>query len=698
MALIDQRLIANGGLFTEVDSVAADDATGLLTATSSVTTFTNLTNSGSYYRYADFGAAYFNEDFIIEGELLVSSMTNTTGSGLNFIGVSDGIGPESSVTNGLYFRFGGGQGATNLNSWGFVRRTTSTNNNSFFTTTGNLNTTYYYRLSRTSAAGGANGIVLLEIFSDVGRTTIIESKNITMPGAQSYRYFYSVQGYNYTSNTSMSGTNSNINITIPSKGLDVTTFSKYDIYSVLTYPNVNCSQLQASGQGTNSAYNYKDYGANYFNNGFSVKSVLNVTSYATATTNKANLNVFTNTIADGASTSDRHCIALRQTGTTTYTLNIEEITGGTTYSSANSNTLNFNTPYWLDFHTNSAVGAYGTLYLTIYSDPALQVQIGSTISLALSATKSFRYYMSVQSHPVNITRTITYTNGGIFVSLPSASTTSYVSGGFVLGGSITPTKSSHFTVSGGMVLGGNVTYTKGKTSYVTGGLIFGGPVSYYKGSISTVTGGIVLGGNVVATYNGQTIVYSSVSGGLVLGGNITSYKSSTSTVTGGLVLGGVVSYSYTLQNNVQEIVFKITDSNGLPITGATTVTCKLRTTPGAKLFDWRDTTFKSSGWSTVAGQMTEVDPVNLPGVYKIEVNVTDFPTGRYQVFITYSATVSQHGEAEFYIDEGQMVDEYTATKADLTLVKANQIPNNPLLTTDTRIDKLLTTAQFLGLK
>jgi hypothetical protein len=292
----------------------------------------------------------------------------------------------------------------------------------------------------------------------------------------------------------------------------------------------------------------------------------------------------------------------------------------------------------------------------MYSDPAYTIQVGSTISLALQENVDYRYSYAVQSSGTGSTSSATFTLGGFLPLGVTQSVSVTSSGGFVLGGTSITSRGSYKTGSGGLVLGGT-SATSRSSSYIV------------------ASGGFVIGGTSAVSYNGNVSASYTGSGGFVLGGTSLVSRSSSVTGRGGLVLGGSSPYSFTLATNVQEIVYELYDSTGTPITGATTLTCLIRTTPGPNIYDWADGIFKPSGWTSISTALIEIDSVNLPGIYKKEIDVSLFESKRYQVFIKYTATQSQHGSVEFLVRNGQIVDEYTATSTAANYTAIGLLPN-----------------------
>lgn len=65
------------------------------------------------------------------------------------------------------------------------------------------------------------------------------------------------------------------------------------------------------------------------------------------------------------------------------------------------------------------------------------------------------------------------------------------------------------------------------------------------------------------------------------------------------------------------------DSTGSPLTGLTNVKLEIYRKSDGKYFDFNDSTFKSSGWTTRQGVMTELSATNSPGVYYYDFDTTD---------------------------------------------------------------------------
>lgn len=88
-----------------------------------------------------------------------------------------------------------------------------------------------------------------------------------------------------------------------------------------------------------------------------------------------------------------------------------------------------------------------------------------------------------------------------------------------------------------------------------------------------------------------------------------------------------------------QIFWKLINPNSnAPITGGSAGTSyKVRRGADGYLFDFSDTTFKASGWTTLTAALTEVDATNLSGVYVAAFDTALWTDGEYQLDAIYSA-------------------------------------------------------------
>lgn len=96
-----------------------------------------------------------------------------------------------------------------------------------------------------------------------------------------------------------------------------------------------------------------------------------------------------------------------------------------------------------------------------------------------------------------------------------------------------------------------------------------------------------------------------------------------------------------------KLFWRLFDMNGGKTGGAASTTLKIMRTSDEKLFDWSDSTFKSSGWTSLTTTLSEQDATNLPGVYRKTVTVTTWTDGEYHAFVEYTGTPKNFGDWSF---------------------------------------------------
>lgn len=73
---------------------------------------------------------------------------------------------------------------------------------------------------------------------------------------------------------------------------------------------------------------------------------------------------------------------------------------------------------------------------------------------------------------------------------------------------------------------------------------------------------------------------------------------------------------------IERIMATVLTTVGAPYAGLTDVLLEIRRRSDGKYFDFSDSAFKSSGWTTRQGVMTELDATNSAGVYYYDFNTT----------------------------------------------------------------------------
>lgn len=70
----------------------------------------------------------------------------------------------------------------------------------------------------------------------------------------------------------------------------------------------------------------------------------------------------------------------------------------------------------------------------------------------------------------------------------------------------------------------------------------------------------------------------------------------------------------------------ILDASLVPLIGKTDIKVDVRRVSDGMFFDFADSTFKGSGWTTRQATMTEVDSTNAPGVYQYTLDTALLPS------------------------------------------------------------------------
>jgi len=93
----------------------------------------------------------------------------------------------------------------------------------------------------------------------------------------------------------------------------------------------------------------------------------------------------------------------------------------------------------------------------------------------------------------------------------------------------------------------------------------------------------------------------------------------------------------------ERIFATVSNSSGTPSTGLTDVLLEIYRKSDGKYFDFNDTTFKSSGWTTRQNAMTELSASYSPGVYYYDFDTTDHSSAYVEetyLLTTTSATAA----------------------------------------------------------
>lgn len=97
------------------------------------------------------------------------------------------------------------------------------------------------------------------------------------------------------------------------------------------------------------------------------------------------------------------------------------------------------------------------------------------------------------------------------------------------------------------------------------------------------------------------------------------------------------------------------NANGSGITESTDLKIKIKRDADDFFYDFNDSTFKATGWITIAATMTDVDATIVPGEYEYAVDVSAWDDGVYTVYFQYSGSATVHftDTVEFRIYDGK---------------------------------------------
>ena len=600
-----------------------------ITTDSTRWTYGTVTRETDQYTYYDFGASYFSGSAYFESTIYASATAGTGNKTLNtaFTNyVNDWSGYSGGEAGGEIF----GSSANANILYALVNNGTQP----FFSSALTFSTPYYVRTGFFSALG-RYGAIVIQIYSDLSRTALVDTEISLRIANDTYRYLMVGQNYTIASNTnSITGYEENLTIFQPAAGIDLTTatggFTQTDPSAhIADYADcLVCTTLNTN----EDAYHYKDYGASYFNGNYILTGVLNVTAFASGSGTMLTLLSLMNTINDGNNTDDKHCVILDYVSASTYTIKAREVPSATGYNSSASSTLNTNQPYWIKSWRDTSVGTYGTLYLAIYNDPTMLSQVGSTLSLALHDNgtpdvAAFQYFYPLQSWNNSSSRTTTFTFGGVTQqnqvynatkgAFSWAGTTATISeqptsinlglGSFGWAGKASPLSLMIQATKGPFSWAGKTVNlnTGGQVNTTVGAFSWGGkssPLSY----IRTATVGAF-------SWVGKTVL---------VGSTVTSLRTAT----------------LTKWDTVTE--------KEIPDTGLTSVLYMLYDPINLLVYDFSDNTFKASASCvTPQGTMTERVLLNsvgtnlTPGIYDILLATTGL-SGLYQEYLFYYGTTN----------------------------------------------------------
>lgn len=185
------------------------DPNGRYAVTTNKVTVTGLTRNEDAYITSDKGVNHFGSTYSHTLDAQVTADNDTAVMGVwclaNVIDDIFGIQSDGSETAHILF----------FNVSATVRRIRlrEINGGSFFTdefSAYSLSTRYYFTTERI--AGGTYGVIQVKIYSDAGRTTLIDTLTLTLHADHEFRYVYAVQPFNLAAAGVISGDIQNLNL------------------------------------------------------------------------------------------------------------------------------------------------------------------------------------------------------------------------------------------------------------------------------------------------------------------------------------------------------------------------------------------------------------------------------------------------------------------------------------------------------
>ena len=111
------------------------------------------------------------------------------------------------------------------------------------------------------------------------------------------------------------------------------------------------------------------------------------------------------------------------------------------------------------------------------------------------------------------------------------------------------------------------------------------------------------------------------------------------------------------------------DASGALLDSLTDVLVEIHRKSDDFYYDFNDTTFKTSGWTTRQQQMSELDSTNSAGVYFYDFDTSGLSDDEYFVRCTSVTAVNFPQEGELKV--GGYLDDVVSIKADTTSIQTD---------------------------
>ncbi len=138
-----------------------------------------------------------------------------------------------------------------------------------------------------------------------------------------------------------------------------------------------------------------------------------------------------------------------------------------------------------------------------------------------------------------------------------------------------------------------------------------------------------------------------------------------------------------------------TDTSGLALTGLTDLFLRIRRRSDGLYLDWADDTFKSSGWTTLNGALTEVDVTNAAGLYSrvfdTSLIVSKALDDTYTVIPIQTPGTDARLTDPMQIKEGSFIDDIVSDRTHMSVSYDDQITDVDMTVWLVRNGKVVTT-------
>lgn len=354
----------------------------------------------------NFGAGYFSGNIQAAGQLNVS--VGAAGGLFAFgFGSASGHTTSAAPSNGAIIQIYA-NGTTTFDGYALNYHSGAYTAGNPIGSTGSIGAgVYYYTMAVLSSLSRYGGIYF-GLFSDSGKTTLVQCTAKSRTGADTYQYFKAAASYNDANAAAITANNELITLSVPDDTtgtIDLSTLTEVDPGSVIA-PYTNVIEVNAMPCNA-AAYDYVDKGAGHYSGDYEFLFVLNNASLSGSSA-KAQMCELANTLGESNSIANCEAVQINYISAGNYRLAIRERYNSSEYFSTTTGAIPFYKPVWGKFKRTGT-----TVTLNLYNDPARLSQLGSQLTLTAHALQAWRYLYSVCSFSISVSQTVTLNFGGL---------------------------------------------------------------------------------------------------------------------------------------------------------------------------------------------------------------------------------------------------------------------------------------------